>query len=129
MSEIKRWYDKSPKLKQLLYVLSNMTDKEVDQVAIYLNQVVHIFWKEKKSNSDEVLSIGVEKLFGYYKAYQKRRWYDRNPSLSSAVNLMSTLPAEDLDDIVDGFLYALREAGLYKFYTNKKQQIVQKEND
>ncbi len=122
MDDIKRWYDKSSKLKEMLLVLSDMSEGELDRVAQYLYQVVNIVWKQKKTDK-ETVSIGLDKLFGYYKAYNKRRWYDKNASLSSAVNLMSTMDEKDLDDIVDGFLFALRDAGLYNIYREKKREL------
>ena len=126
MSKIKRWYDKSPKLQEMLIVLSNLSDDELDKIAIYLYQVVNLYRKQKK-NKDEVVSLGRDKLFNYYKAYQKRRWYDKNSSLSSSLNIMSTLAVKELEEIVDGFLYALKEANMYKIYSSKRKEIIEKE--
>ncbi|OGI00002.1 MAG: hypothetical protein A2Y25_02145 [Candidatus Melainabacteria bacterium GWF2_37_15] len=127
MGKIKRWYDKSSKLSVMMGILSNMNENELNQVSKYLYQVVNIYWKQTK-NTEEVISIGLEKLTGYYKAYQRRRWYDKNPSLSSAINKMSTLTEKDLEEIVDGFLFALKEAGVFKVYSNKKKELEEKEN-
>ena len=127
MGKIKRWYDKSSKLSVMMGILSNMNENELNQVSKYLYQVVNIYWKQTK-NTEEVISIGLEKLTGYYKAYQRRRWYDKNPSLSSAINKMSTLTEGDLEEIVDGFLFALKEAGVFKVYSNKKKELEEKEN-
>ncbi len=122
MSEIKRWHDKSQKLADMMRVLNNMSDKELDEIAKYLYQVVNIYRKQRKSQ-DDGLSIGRDKLFGYYKAYQKRRWYDRNPSLSSAVNILSILPPREVDSIINGFIDALKKSGLYDIYHQKQKQV------
>lgn len=124
MDDIKRWYDKSAKLSELMDVLSNLADSDIDKIAQPLYQIVRIYWKQKREK-EELVSMGADKLFGYYKAYNKRRWYDRNPSLSSAVNIMSTLSVKDLDEIVDGFLYALRSEGLYSIYSDKKKEMLE----
>lgn len=122
MNDIKRWYDESQKLEKMIKVLGNLSENDLNKIAKYLYQVVNIHWKQKKALEDEV-SIGREKLFGYYKAYQKRRWYDKNPSLSGAINILSTLPVKDVDEIVDGFISALRESGLHGiYYQNLKQK-------
>ena len=126
MTEAKRWYDNSPKLSELMHVMSNMSDKEVDTVATYLYQIVNIYNKQKKFGAQDV-SIGLDKLFSYYKGYNKRRWYDKNPSLSSALNTMSTLEVQELEEIVEGFLYALKAHGLYNIYSDKKRELEEKE--
>lgn len=127
MNDIKRWYDESPKLSEMLDILSNMSPREITQISKYLYQIVNIYQKQKKSDK-ELLSIGTDKLFSYYKAYNKRRWYDKNPSLSSALNTMSTLEVKEIEEIVDGFLIALKEAGLYSIYSSKKKELTEKEN-
>lgn len=121
MTEISRWHDKSKKLEELIKILSRLPEEEIDKLAKYLYQVVNIHWKQKKAEEDN-LSIGRNKLFGYYKAYQKRRWYDQNPSLRSALNILSTIPAKDADEIIEGFIDALRESGLYDKYYKEDQQ-------
>ncbi|HSA06546.1 MAG TPA: hypothetical protein P5556_05160 [Candidatus Gastranaerophilales bacterium] len=124
MSEIQRWYDKSQKLGDMMTVLSYMSEKELNQVAKCLYQVVNIHWKEIKSY-EELISIGKDKLFGYYKAYQKRRWYDQNSSLRSALNILSTMKTKDIDDIIDGFMIALKETSMYDLYIAKKKKAEQ----
>jgi len=119
MAEIKRWYDESPKLEEMMRVLESMSDKELAQIAKYLYQVVNLYKKHRQTYNND-LSIGRDKLFGYYKAYQKRRWYDKNPSLSSAVNTMSTLSIKEIEEIIDGFIQALQESGMYSVYYKKK---------
>jgi len=126
MSDIKRWYDESSKLGELMKVLSSMSDNEIDQIAHYLYHIVKIYRREVRKN-DTLQSIGAEKLFGYYKAYNKRRWYDKKPSLSSAINIMSTFSVKEMDEIVEGFLFALRKEGLYNIYFEKKRAIAEKE--
>lgn len=128
MTEIKRWYDESPKLSEFMKVLSSLSEKEVGQIAQYLYQVVNILWKRKKSGQ-EIISLGNEKLLNYYKAYRKRRWYDKNSSLGSALNIMSTLEVKELEIVVDGFLLALREAGLDRIYSSKLEELSKEEND
>lgn len=121
MQELKRWYDKSEKLLQMISVLEKMPEKDLDQISKYLYQVVRLFWKEKKNNED-TLSIGREKLFGYYKSYQNNhRWYDKNSFLKSAFNIMSTFTEKELDDIVEGFMNALKDSGMYKIYQRTEQ--------
>ncbi len=126
MKKIKRWYDKSDKLCELIKVLETMSDEELELVSKYLYQVTNLFRKQRR-NYEQNLSIGKDKLFGYYKTYQNpKRWYDRNPSLKSAFNIMSTFSRSELDEIVNGFLFALRESGMYHIYLEKEQQLIDK---
>ncbi len=127
MNDIQRWYDKSSKMGELMTVMNCLSEKEISQLAQYLYHVVKIYRNQIRDN-ETLQSIGPEKLFGYYKAYNKRRWYDKNPSLGSAINIMSTLSVRELDDIVDGFLYALKKEGLYNIYSEKKKELEEKEN-
>jgi hypothetical protein len=120
--DIKRWYDKSSKLGEMMKVLSCMSERELSQVSVYLFQVVKLYRRQKNSMEDN-LSIGRDKLFGYYMAYQKRRWYDQDPSLRSAINIISTLPVKDIDDVIDGFIQALKESGQYDIYYKKMGEI------
>lgn len=120
--DIKRWYDKSSKLGEMMKVLSCMSEKEIAQISVYLYQVVKLYRKQRNAVSDS-LSIGRDKLLGYYKAYNKRRWYDKDPSLGSAINIISTLPPKDIDEVVDGFIMALKESGCYDIYYKKLGEI------
>ncbi len=123
MDNIKRWYDKSEKLGELMQVLGSMSEKELNQISKYLYRVVNMHWKQLKQQEDS-LSIGRNKLFGYYKAYQQqKRWYDQNSSLRSALNTLSTLPTRDVDDIINGFIIAIKESGMYDMYYKKKLQL------
>ena len=127
MNDIQRWYDKSSKLGELMTVMNSLSEKETDKLAQYLYHIVKIYRNQIKDN-EGLQSIGAEKLFGYYKAYNKRRWYDKKHSLGSALNIMSTLSLQELDDLVDGFLYALGQEGLYNIYSEKKKELKEKEN-
>ncbi len=122
MSEIKRWHDENQKLKEMLDVLEKMPEHELNEITRCFYQVVNIYWRQKKTY-EENLSIGREKLFSYYKAYQKRRWYDKTPSLSSALNILSTFSSKEIDMIVEGFISALKEYGLYKIYKQREGQV------
>lgn len=120
--DIKRWYDKSSKLGEMMRVLGSMSEREISQISVYLFQVVKLYRKQKNTYDDN-LSIGKDKLFGYYKAYNKRRWYDQDPSLRSALNIISTLPTRDVDDVIEGFIQALKESGQYDIYNKKLGEI------
>ncbi len=122
MAEIQRWYDKNPKLKEVFLVLQNVTEKECDQFSTILYQAVDEFKKNNKVGND-LQSVGIEKLDGYYKAYNKRRWYDKNSSLRRAAQLMSIMPSYDVERIIDDFIVFLKMNGLHKIYEHKKTEL------
>ena len=59
-------------------------------------------------------TIGKEKILGYYKSFNRRRWYDKNWTILSIMNLLSTLPQNDFDNVASGTLQMLKELGVSK---------------
>ena len=49
----------------------------------------------------ELVSLGVEKVAGLYHSQNKNRWYDRSPSLTMAMNVLTAMNEEDFLNVVD----------------------------
>lgn len=122
MTSIQRWYDKNPAVSEMFKVLRSMSEKEQEKFAFYLYQIVNDSWKRKKFH-EESLSLGREKLFNYYKSYQKRRWYDKCPSLRSAALVMSLMETEEMESVVHIFYRTLKKEGLESLFNAKKTEL------
>lgn len=107
---ISRWYDKDPKMIEVLKYVQKLTREEQDELAVTLIQLVNMLRQSR--NEDEIpISIGKTRVLGLYKSSNKRRWYDKKSTLRSAMNIFSTLPQEDCSMILDGFAEIMSEQG------------------
>ena len=107
MSFEKRWYDKDRKMAKVLEIIKSLNDREQQEFGISLFQLSSMVRKtksEKSQDNDAGISIGKDKVLGLYKSFNKRRWYDRDLSLMSAMNSLSTLPVEECKNITEGIL-------------------------
>ena len=107
--DIKRWYDRDPRMSQILCILRDLPDDSKSEFARVLMQLINILRKNKKSDDDSPLSIGKAKVLGLYKASNKRRWYDQTSDLMNSLNLLSALDDTDFNEIVDGLLLTLSD--------------------
>lgn len=109
MSDIKRWYDKDPRMAQILAILEHMPDETKEEFASVLIKLINII-KKNKTNDLGLTSLGKNRVLGLYKAFRKRRWYDHTPGLMYALNVLSTLDLVDFNTVVDGILITLTES-------------------
>ena len=103
---LNRWYDKDPKMQYVLGCLKSLSPEDQEELAVGLMHFVNVFRKNRKE--DEIpVSIGKNRTLGLYKASNKRRWYDKNPVLQSAMNTLGTMPIEDCRKISEGLLLTI----------------------
>lgn len=103
----RRWYDKSDKTQNvlsLLYELDERSRKKISQNIIDIANSIKTIRKEQ-----EILpiSIGKTRVLGLYQTNNQRRWYDKNEYLNNAFLTISTLPAEDFNNIMEGILISV----------------------
>ncbi|OGH99969.1 MAG: hypothetical protein A2039_05835 [Candidatus Melainabacteria bacterium GWA2_34_9] len=101
--KISRWYDTDQQIKQTFQLVETMTKKEREEFSANLTRVVNNYRKQQNLENFNV-SLGRDKILAYYKAYNKRRWYDQIPNLMRAVNLLSILSLEEREQILNKFL-------------------------
>ena len=101
--KISRWYDTDQQIKQTFQLVETMTKKEREEFSANLTRVVNNYRKQQNLENFNV-SLGRDKILAYYKAYNKRRWYDQIPNLMRAVNLLSILYLEEREQILNKFL-------------------------
>ena len=87
-----RWYDKDPDLSSLMAFLESLNDEVRDEVA---QDLIQIILSELKTNTDGEISLLNENKITEYK-----RWYDKNISLHSAVEIIKNLDDAQRKEII-----------------------------
>lgn len=123
LTSIQRWYDKIPRLREFFLVIKYMNDRETELISTILYQCVNDYRKNIK-NQSQLISVGREKVLGYYKAYGKRRWYDQNKTLTNAIKHLSVMENKEIEEILNDFHLSLRNEGFTHLYENKKNELI-----
>jgi len=122
MKDFQRWYDRIPKVKEVFMVFRNMSDRELDQCSRVLYGVI-VEYRRRNRNSKELNTLGPEKVKGYYKAFQQRRWYDKNPNMRNSARFLSIMEPMEAETIINDFMYNLKNEGLGKIYNKNKTDL------
>lgn len=94
-----RWYDKDPDLSHLMSFLEGLNDEVRDEIA---QDMIQILMGEICTNSDGKISDLSAVTITEYK-----RWYDRNISLHSAVEMIKNLDDEDRKEIISRLMESI----------------------
>lgn|SRR5574344_1442561 len=87
-----RWYDKDPELSNMMKFLENLNEETRDEIA---QDLIQIILNEIKTNKDkEISGLNDNKITEY------KRWYDKNISLYSAIELIKNLNDEERKQIL-----------------------------
>ncbi len=113
MNEKRRWYDKNNDMCDILDTLKVQPPELIDNLAENVMNFSNII-RQNVSNLivEEPISIGKERMLGYYKSFQRRRDYDNNWTILSMVNILSTLPDDDFNKISEGIKDLMSELNL-----------------
>ncbi len=97
----KRWYDHDPLLMEVMELLRNFQDDLRGQAEIFLNKI-----------EDHVGKEAIESFYEKVKPVNGNRWYDKDPVLSRAVELLRVVPQDIQRQASRNFLKALRDQGI-----------------
>ncbi len=122
MEEFQRWYDTISSVKEMFMVMGNMHEPEMDRFAKILLDVI-IDFRTRNKTKNSLNSVGHEKIHGYYKAFNKRRWYDQNANLRNALRYLSIMSLEDTELVIRDFRLQLKVNGLDKIYEMNKTDL------
>ena len=87
-----RWYDSDPNLSHLMSFLETLNDEIRDEIA---RDLIQIILSELNTDKDiNLTQLGELKITNY------KRWYDKNLSLHSAIELIRNLNKEHRDEII-----------------------------
>lgn len=95
----KRWYEKSSQLKIILQTLETLKDDVLINVA---NDIIQIILEHQAEFTDEF----IEKVNNIYYPLG-RRWYDKNQTISSAIEMIKHVDDEQKPEILTEILYSI----------------------
>lgn len=106
--EKKRWYDKYKESNTALDLLKTIHPTIRSKLSNDIIDVASAIKTVHRENDSAPLSIGLERVLGLYQTNKSRRWYDKQPDLSSAIKTVSTLPESDYLNIMEGICMSLK---------------------
>lgn len=87
-----RWYDKDPDLSHLMKFMEGLNEEVREEIA---QDLIQIILSELKTNKDGELSLLSDNKISEYK-----RWYDKNLSLHSAIEIIKNLGDDQRKEII-----------------------------
>lgn len=101
MGQYKRWYDHDPLLVEVMELLRNFQDDLREQAQIFLEKIEAHVGKD-----------AVESFYAKVKHTNGNRWYDHDPVLSRAVELLRIVPQDIQRKASENFINSLKEQGI-----------------
>lgn len=101
MAQYKRWYDHDPLLVEVMELLRNFKDDLREQAQVFLEKIENQVGKE-----------AVESFYEKVKHTNGNRWYDEDPVLSRAVELLRIVPQDIQRKASENFLKSLKQQGI-----------------
>ena len=100
----RRWYDAYDETAKAFKILKELNPESQRRISEDLIKIVRqIKELRKEEETEEVLSLGIERVIGLYQqSVNERRWYDVNKDLKYALKTMSTLSEDDFVNIMEG---------------------------
>lgn len=106
----RRWYDSNNKTNEAFNILKKLDTESKRRLSKDLIEIVKQIKELHKEEEEPDLSLGIERVLGLYQqSVNERRWYDTNADLKYALKTMSTLPAEDFLNIMEGLSVSLND--------------------
>ena len=103
-TKYKRWYDYDPLLLEVIEMLRYYQDELREQAKIFLEKV------EKQAGKDTVDK--------FYETVRPKdgghRWYDKDPIISKAIELLRVVPVNVQKEVSEHFLSSLEKMGITK---------------
>jgi len=112
----KRWYDHDPVLLEVLEVLKAFPGQVRDQAQLFMKKL------EEQVGADTVAALlkqATPEKFG-------NRWYDADPVVSQAVELLRIVPPADQRKAAQKFLDAMKQQGLSADVLAQAQSAVER---
>ena len=99
----KRWYDLDPVLSEVINLLQNYQEELRAQAEIFLTEI------EKKVSKD-----AIDKFYELARPKVCNRWYDKDPVISKAIELLRVVPVNVQKEVSERFLSSLEKMGITK---------------
>ena len=91
----KRWYDKDEILRQIITLLENADEETQTDIA---NDIIQLMIDKQFDVDDFIQVINTKNL------ESKNRWYDKNDTLHSAVEMLKDTDAHDRQELLNEIL-------------------------
>lgn len=101
MTGYKRWYDHDPLLMEVMELLRNFQDDLKFQAEVFLEKIENHVGKE-----------AIDSFYDKVKPMDGKRWYDADPVLSKAVELLRIVPENIQRQAAQSFLDSLNKQGI-----------------
>jgi len=101
MAAYKRWYDHDPLLMEVMELLKNFQDDLRSQAEVFLVKIESHVGKE-----------AIDSFYEKVKPINGKRWYDKDPVLAKAVELLRVVPQNVQRQAAQNFLDSLKEQGI-----------------
>lgn len=98
----KRWYDDHQETIASLEKLKKLNHSARIKLSEDLVAIIKQIKEIRKEEVEPELSIGLPRVLGLYQSGHSRRWHDKSEDIDYALKTMSTLPAEDFLNIMEG---------------------------
>lgn len=100
--KFKRWYDHDPLLLEVVDMLRFFKDELRSQAQVFILKI-----------EEQVGTELLEKFYATIKPYEGgNRWYDEDPLLSKAIELLRVVPPEAQRNAAASFLEAMEKQGI-----------------
>lgn len=108
-----RWYDKDPDLSRLMKFMEGLSEEVREEIA---QDLIQIILGELKTNKDgEIFNLSENKITEY------KRWYDKDVSLQSAVEIIKNLGDEERKEIISLIMESIVQILTEYSYDNDKE--------
>ncbi len=120
-SSFKRWYDIDEQLSIVVHTMEKLTF--VSQLT-FANTLLDLSERilMEKGRDEYLANLDEERQKGLEKSIDKRRWYDRYPTLHKAFNNLYALRDEDRHEIADILLVPCQIVQLYEQYCERRNR-------
>ena len=104
-----RWYDNHQETLDTLGILKKLDRESKSRLSHDVIDIAKQIKSIHREEDEPPISIGLERVLGLYQSFYSRRWYDKQKDLSAAMKTISTLPAEDFLNIMEGLCVSLQD--------------------
>lgn len=101
----KRWYDHDPALMEVLETLRSFQDELRTQAQVFIDKITAEVGEDAVNRYYEKVRADLGQNFG-------RRWYDADPVVSRAVELLRVVPPDAQRRAAESFMQGLRAQGV-----------------
>ena len=95
----RRWYDEHEETQETLELLKRLDNRTMRSLSrdlsVIVKQIKELREESKKGDDeDEEISLGLQRVLGLYQSENARRWYDKNVTVSHAMEYIKRAPFE-----------------------------------